>query len=62
MSTKIVVEVSGGVVTGVYCDDGEAEVYIVDYDNEGAGGGFVEEREMRETGKALIEQLNRVWC
>ncbi len=60
MRTRIVIEVSGGLVTAVHCDDSEAEVYIVDHDNTD-DPGFVEEREMRETGKKLLGVLPEVW-
>jgi len=35
MKTKILIEVSGSVVQGVYCNNPDAEVTLIDWDNIG---------------------------
>jgi len=69
MTTTIVVEVDGGAVQAIYCNDDGARVYVVDRDNERAERGlypheleqFAAEREMREEGAALAKELSQVW-
>jgi len=41
----IIIEVSGGVVTGVHSDDADAVVQVVDYDNQDDDSGTVRDLE-----------------
>ena len=42
---RILVEVEGGVVNAVYCDDEDATVFVADYDNIREGGMTSEDLE-----------------
>lgn len=49
MTTKIVIEINGGVVQEVYADDPAVTVVVVDWDTEGSepgGGNYVVKDDM----------------
>ncbi len=55
MSTRVVINVYGGVVQDVFCSDPDAQVTLVDWDfegNEGIGGGVVQIRD--RLGRACL--------
>jgi hypothetical protein len=50
--TRVIVEVSGGVVQAVYCDDAKVQVDLIDWDNK--------DDESREQNEQLEEQTKEM--